>query len=81
MPSEVPVGREALRAGGVADDDRRGHRPAAALLQQLRSVGLDQGGELAEQFAFLGDDRGDAFEGRFGRREAAGSGTVVRAGA
>jgi hypothetical protein len=46
LEREARVGREALRAGGVADDDRGGDGSAAGLGEQLGSVRVDQGGEL-----------------------------------
>jgi hypothetical protein len=48
--------QEALSSGGVADDNRRGHRPAARLRQQGRAVALNKCGEFVEQFAFLTRD-------------------------
>ena len=49
VSGEVPVGREPLGAGGVADDDRGGHGSAAGLGDELGSVRVDQAGELGEQ--------------------------------
>jgi hypothetical protein len=74
VPGEVPIGREPLRAGGVADEDRGGHRPAAGLGEQLRGVGVDQAGELGEQFAFLAADLGDPLEQLFGDSQPRGLG-------
>ena len=62
MPGEVPVAGKALRAGGVADDDRGGDGSAAGLGEQLGSVGGDQAFELGEQLAFLAADLGDPLE-------------------
>jgi hypothetical protein len=61
---EARVGREALGAGGVADDDRGGDRAAAALGEQLRAVSLDQRLELGEQRLLLLADLADPLEGR-----------------
>ena len=55
----MPVAREPLSAGGAADDDRGGDRSAAGLGDELRSVRVDQAGELGEQLAFLAADLGD----------------------
>ena len=49
VPGEARFGAEPLGAGGVADDDRGGDGPAAALVEQLRAVRLDQRLELGEQ--------------------------------
>jgi hypothetical protein len=50
---EARLAAKPLRASGPADDDRRGHRPHAELLQQLWRVGLEQRGQLGEQIALL----------------------------
>ena len=42
MSGEAPVGADPLRAGGMADQDRRRQRPAPGLGQQLRVVGGDE---------------------------------------
>ena len=49
VASELRLRGEALRAGGVTNDDRRGHGPAAVLGEQLRAARLDQRVELGEQ--------------------------------
>lgn len=46
VPGERGLGGEALRAGGVTDQDRCGDRPAAALGEQPRVVLLDKPGQL-----------------------------------
>ena len=56
VPGEARFAAEPLGAGGAADDHRGGDGADASLLKQLRGVGLDQGGELGEQFLlFFGD--------------------------
>ena len=59
VPGEVPVAGKALRAGGVADDDRGGDGSAAGLGEQLGSVRVDQASELGEQLALRAADLGD----------------------
>ena len=46
VPREARVGREPLRAGSVADDDRGGDRTAAVLGQQRGAVSFDQRRDL-----------------------------------
>jgi hypothetical protein len=53
VPREARVGREPFGDGGVADDDRSGDRSAAALVEQLRAVSLDQHLELGEERLLL----------------------------
>ena len=50
VPSERGLAGEALRAGGVADQDRGGDRSASMLGQQLWVVFLDQPGQLGLEF-------------------------------
>jgi hypothetical protein len=64
--AKCPSVSESLSAGGVADDDRGGHRPAPGLLKQLGGVGVDQAGERGEQFAFLAADLSDPLQQPFG---------------
>src|SRR5579875_3889029 len=66
VPSETGVGTEPLRAGGVTDDDRGGHDPAAGLLKQRRAVSFDQGLELCEEIALLTGDLTDPGHEPFG---------------
>lgn len=49
MQRERGLGAEELVAGGVADQDRCGQRPAALLGQKLRSAREDELGELVLQ--------------------------------
>ena len=64
VPREARVGREPFGAGGVADDDRGGDRSAAALVEQLRAVSLDQRLELGEERLLLLADLADPLQGR-----------------
>ena len=57
--AKCPSVREPLSAGGVADDDRGGHRPAAGLGKQLRAWASIRPVSSVEQLAFLAADLGD----------------------
>ena len=65
VAGEARVGREALGAGGVADDDRGGDRPAAVLGQQCGAVSFDQRFDFGEQLALLAVDVSDPLEDQF----------------
>jgi hypothetical protein len=65
VPREARVGREALCAGGVADDDRGGDRPAAVLGQQCRAVSFDQRFDFGAQLAPLDGDLSDPLQDQF----------------
>ena len=62
VAGEARVGREPLGAGGVADDDRGGDRPAAVLAKQRRAVSVDQCFELYAQLALRERDLTDSLE-------------------
>jgi hypothetical protein len=64
--AKCPSVSEPLRAGGVADEDRGRSRSRSRAKRAARGVGIDQAGELGEQFAFLAADLSDALEQLFG---------------
>ena len=65
VAGEARVGREALCAGGVADDDRGGDRPAAVLGQQRGAMRFDQRRDLGAQGALLEGDLSDPLQDQF----------------
>jgi hypothetical protein len=58
-PREVRVGGEPLGAGGLADQDRGGDRAAAELGEQLRTIGSNEGVQLALELARLTGELAD----------------------
>ena len=66
VPGEARFAAEPLRAGGAADDHRRGDGADALLREQLRRVRLEQLGELREQLLLLLADLVDPSQLRFG---------------
>ena len=62
LAAEAGVGAEPLRPGGAADQQRRGQRPAALLVQQRRPVGADQLEQLPFELIGLPGERADVGE-------------------